>query len=176
MQKTCFSTPVMTESLVLIKISLNQSNLWFCKWAQNTQRVSRKKRPPLAFTAAADDWYDSKPIQTANFTHDWGSIGCNEMAFLNIALQWLCYHQHNSCYYSFGPSTHFSLYQVHCVIIAELRVNPGGFGFLPLRMWPFSPLGAIHRVLIDHRNHSADLWKVWRVTGDFQGRPSRERG
>lgn len=46
------------------------------------------------------------------------------MAFLNIALEWLCDHQHNSFYYSFGPSTHFSLYQVLCVIIAELGVNP----------------------------------------------------
>lgn len=71
----------------------------------------------------ADDWYDSKPIQTANFTHDWGSIGCNEMAFLNIALEWLCDHQHNGCYYSVGPSSPLSLYRVHCVITAELRVN-----------------------------------------------------
>lgn len=146
MQTTCFNTPVMTESLVLIKISLNWSSLWYHKWEQNTQSVSRKKKPPLAFAAATDDWYDSKPIQTANFTHDWGSIGCNEMAFLNIALEWLCYHQYNSCYYSFGSSTHFSLYQVQCVISAELRVNPRGFGFLLLRMWPFSPLGAIHSV------------------------------
>lgn len=46
------------------------------------------------------------------------------MAFLNIALDWPCDCQHNSCYYSFGPTTRFSLYQVHCVITAELRVNP----------------------------------------------------
>lgn len=105
-----FGTAIITERPVLIK-----------KWLNQAKRVSRKKGPPLAFT---DDWYDRKPIQTANFTHDWGSTECNEMAFLNIALEWLCDHQHNSCYYSFGPSTQFSLYQVHRVIIAELGVNP----------------------------------------------------
>lgn len=142
---------------------------------RKTQRVRRKKGPPLDFIVEAVDWYDSKRIQTANFTHDWGSIGCNEMAFLNIALDWPCDHQHNSCYYSFGPTTQFSLYLVHLVIIAELGVN--------LRLWflaitdvTVSPPGPIHGVLIDHRNHSADLWKVWRVTGDFQEGPSRERG
>lgn len=46
------------------------------------------------------------------------------MAFLDIALEWLCDEQHNRCYYSFRPSTHFSLYLVHHVIIAELGVNP----------------------------------------------------
>lgn len=108
-----FSTTIITERPVLIKNPPTKLS-----------QKSRKKGPPLAFSVATDDWYDSKPIQTANFTHDWGSIGCNEMAFLNIALEWLCDHQHNSCYYSFGPSTHFSLYQVHRVIIAELGVNP----------------------------------------------------
>ena len=110
-----------------------------------TQRARRRKEPPLAFALAADDWYDSKPIQTANFTHDWGSIGCNEMAFLNIALHWLCDHRHNSCHYSFGPSTHFLLYQVHRVIIVELPVNPR-LWFLAVADVTFSPLGAIRSV------------------------------
>lgn len=87
-------------------------------------KSQQEERPPLDFTVATVDWHDSKSIQTANFTHDWGSIGCNETAFLNIALEWPCDHQHNSCYYSFGTASHFSLYQVHSVIIAELRVNP----------------------------------------------------
>lgn len=49
----------------------------------------------------------------------------------------------------------------HCIRSTVLLLQNSewtrGFGFLLLRMWPSSPAGAIHKVLIDHRNHSADL-------------------
>ena len=68
----------------------------------------------------------------------------------------------------------------HCtrstVLLLQNSEWTRGFGFLLLRMWPFSPPGAIRRVLIDHRNHSADLWKVWGVTGDFQRRAVQGAG
>lgn len=125
----CFNTTIITERPGLIQKKTKLSGTLILllvtkKHKESAGREKRKRGPPLASAAAADDWYDSEPIQTANFTHDWGSIGCNELAFLNIALEWLCDHQHNSCCYSFGPSTHFSLCQVHCVIMAELWVNP----------------------------------------------------
>lgn len=86
--------------------------------------------------------------------------------FLNIALEWLCDHWHNSCHYSSGPST--LIVPGPLSYYGRTRSEPAALGFLSLWTWPFSPLGAIHRVLIDHRNHSADLWRSlrghWRLS------------
>lgn len=96
----CYQT-ILTVKPGIIK----QEKLYHSKWAQLTQRVSQNKAAPLAFSPGDADWYDSSPIQTANFTHDWDSMGCNKIAFLNIALEWLCDYQHNSCHSSLGPWT-----------------------------------------------------------------------
>lgn len=102
-------------------------------------------------------------------------LGCNEMAFLNIALEWLRDHQHNSCYYSFGTHNPFFIVPGPLCYHRGTQSEPTVLVSLLVRMWPFPPPGAIYAVLIDHRNHSADSWKVWGVTGDFQRRPSREQ-
>lgn len=69
-----------------------------------------------------DEWHDS--LFKLHF-YTWLRLNWyNETIFPNIALEWLCDHQHNSCYYSFGASAHFSLCRVRRAFTTELGVNP----------------------------------------------------
>lgn len=129
-------------------------------------RISRKKWPPLALTS------DMIAYSGCIFTHDWGSIGYNETIFPNIALEWLCDHQHNSCYYSFGSLACFSLCRGKACYYSRTWAELAASAFFPSRMWLLCPVGAIGSALIDQPDHSADLSNIW---GDVQGRPSRER-
>lgn len=124
-------------------------------------RISRKKWPPLASTS------DMIVYSGCIFTHDWGFIGYNETIFPNIALEWLCDHQHNSCYYSFGCLAHFSLCRGKPCYYSRTWGELAASDFFPSLMWLLCPVGAIGSALIDH--HSADLSNVWEVTGDISG-------